>query len=295
MWKKFSFLYYMIFFGVFSIIFIIILDREKEKLAKADTDTNIIQGMVFVEGGSFQMGSPDPDKYDLPAHTVTLSDYYIGQYEITFKEYDRFCISTAHRKPDDHDWGRGNKPVMDVDWTDTIAFCNWKSLSEGLPPAYDTNTLELLDESGRPTWDITRVKGYRLPTEAEWEFAARGGKKSKGYIFSGSNNPDEVAWYSGNTYFRPQRVGLKKPNELGIYDMSGNLWEYCNDYFSTTFKSKVTNPSGPEKGKEKVVRGGCLKSSPDFALKLLKGNRAPYFLWRRGYVTGFRIARSASR
>ncbi len=284
----------LVIFVVFFVVLVIVLNREKNKRDMADVDTNIIQGMVFVKGGTFDMGTSNGDKYDMPLHMVTLSDFYIGKYEITYKEYDRFCIAAGYRVPDDKDMGRGNKPVMDVNWRDATVFCNWKSAQEGFPAAYDTNTGGLLDSKGKITHDITKVLGCRLPTEAEWEFAARGGVKSKGYIYSGSDNPDEVAWYAENTYFKTSVVGKLKPNELGIYDMSGNLWEYCNDWYTPSAGTEsVTNPAGPQTGKEHIVRGGCYKSRPDFALKLRKGNRYFYFLSRRGYITGFRIARSA--
>ncbi len=117
--------------------------------------------MVVIEGGTFSMGSTDGEYYEKPLHQVTLNSFSIGKYEVTFDEYDAFCNATGHTKPSDMFWGRGNHPVIEVSWKDAAAYCNWLSNKTG--------------------------KNYRLPTEAEWEYAARGGNKSKGYTYSGSN------------------------------------------------------------------------------------------------------------
>lgn len=127
-------------------------------------------------------------------------DFYISATEVTFDQFDKFCEATGYRKPS-ADFGRGQQPVINVNVDDAVAFCNWMSKETG-----------------------TTV---RLPEENEWEYAARGGNKSKGYIHSGSNIVDEVAWYSNNSGDRTHEVATKQPNELGIYDMSGNVWEWC--------------------------------------------------------------------
>jgi len=193
--------------------------------------------MVLVKGGTFQMGNTRGDREgddDETVHTVKLTyDYYLGKYEVTFNEYDAYCEYTGKSKPSDYsswagyDMGRGNKPVINVSWWDAIAYCNWLSESEGLSKAYDSNGY-LLDKNGNKTTDITQVEGYRLPTEAEWEYAARGGHKSTGeYKYAGSNSFDTVAWHTHNSSRKTHEVGQKAPNELGLYDMSGNVWECC--------------------------------------------------------------------
>jgi len=165
--------------------------------------------MVFVHGGTFQMGSDDGSSNEKPIHPVTVSDFYISKYEVTFEEYDAFCDTTNRDKPDDKGWGRGDRPVINVSWNDAVAYCKWLS-----------------NETG---------KNYRLPTEAEWEYAANGGVETNGraYQYAGSNNIDDVAWYWDNSGSKTHPVGTKLPNSLGIYDMSGNVWEWCEDWYKS--------------------------------------------------------------
>ncbi len=210
--------------------------------------------LVFVAKGSFTMGDTWGDGWydEKPTHKVTFTyDFYIGKYETTFDEYDAFCEAIGRSKPRDRGWGRGQRPVIRVSWWDAIAYCNWLSKKEGLPKAYDSNG-NLLDKDGRVTTDPSKVVGYRLPTEAEWEYAARGGNKSKGYKYAGSDNEDEVAWYwqnSGDKYLtgdwdddtikenncRTQELGKKAPNELGMV-LSLFL---CKPLFCNGFKNQL--------------------------------------------------------
>ena len=203
----------------------IILEKRAAQSA-GETGGNAGENMVFVKGGWFEMGSNNGHSDEKPVHRVWVDDYYIGKYEVTFAEYDKFCEATGRSKPDDEGWGRGNRPVINVSWYDAKAYCKWA--------------------------------GGRLPTEAEWEYAARGGAKSRGYTCSGSNDIGSVAWYDGNSGIKTHPVGSKSANELGIYDMSGNVWEWCSDWYEKNYysNSPERNPQGPSSGSNRSLRGG---------------------------------------
>ena len=179
--------------------------------------------MIYVEGGTFSMGSTDGDSDERPVHSVTLDSYYIAETEVTQAQW-RAVMGT-----DPSNYKGDNRPVDNVSWDDAMEFC--KKLSE-----------------------LTGKK-YTLPTEAQWEYAARGGNKSKHYTYSGSNNIGDVAWYSNNSD-QTLAVKSKQPNELGLYDMSGNVWEWCLDWYGSYSSSSQTNPTGPESVSFRVLRGG---------------------------------------
>ena len=186
--------------------------------------------MVYVEGGTFMMGAaenePDAHENERPQHKVTLSDFYIGQIEVSQALWQTVMGSNPSTVKDN------NRPVNNVTWEECQVF------------------VEKLSEK----------TGYyfRLPTEAEWEYAARGGQKSRGYLYAGSNNINEVAWYVGNSDGKTHDVGTKQPNELGIFDMSGNVYEKCQDWYSQYIVESQINPQGPtEPLTWRVVRGGC--------------------------------------
>jgi len=190
--------------------------------------------MIWVEGGKFQMGRDNGPLNGRPRHMVELSSFYIGKYEITQRFWERVM---------------GENPSFFKDCPD----CPVEQISPGEIQIF----LQKLN-------GLTG-KHYRLPTEAEWEYASMGGNKSKGYKYSGSNNLDEVAWYKDNANSKTHPVGQKKPNELGIYDMSGNAWEICSDWFNNIYykKSGLTNPRNDKKAFHKVVRGGSWRSGED--------------------------------
>lgn len=237
--------------------------------------------LVSVKGGTMVMGIDDGEKNEKPAHEVTVGDFYISAYEVTQGQW----VDVMGENPvmEDSSYGVGEDyPVFLVSWTDAVKFCNTLSEREGLTPSYTGS-------STSPTCDFTS-NGYRLPTEAEWEYAARGGSESEGFLYSGSNDVDEVAWYSLNSDGASHPVGTKKPNELGIYDMSGNLWEWCWDYYDAKFyeSSPTDYPTGPEKGTYRVLRGGSRAI-------VEKSNRV-YFRYygahRSDDSTGFRVVRT---
>ncbi len=249
--------------------------------------------LIYVEGGIFVMGDTWGDGFynEKPTHKVELTyDFCVGKYPVTFEEYDRYCRESGATKPYDEGWGRGRRPVIYVSWNNAIEYCNWLSEKEGLPIAYYGDG-SLLDENRRKTEDITKVKGYRLLSEAEWEYTARGGKKSMGYKYSGSNSPDSVAWYASNSGSKTHEVGQKKRNELGLYDMSGNVWEWCSDWWDISYysKSPTTNPYNSTAGSGRVTRGGSWFS---IAAGVRVAIRDSYSPTRTYNYIGFRICRT---
>ncbi len=207
------------------------------------------RGMVFVKGGSFQMGSTSGDSDEKPVHTVRVGDFYIGKYEVTQKQWKEVMGNNPSYFKGD------NLPVEQVSWYDAVEFCNKKSRQEGLMTCYSG--------SGKNTKCDFSANGYRLPTEAEWEYAAVARTSgSYKYSGSGSNNINEVAWYSKNSGSKTHPVGKKQPNELGIYDMSGNVWEWCWDWYDENYysNSPKNNPKGPKSGTYRILRGGSWSS-----------------------------------
>lgn len=195
--------------------------------------------MIYIQGGSFMMGSEweNADKDERPVHKVTLNNYYIGKYEVTVQDYRAFCEATGHHMPELPPWGWIDEyPVVNVTWYDAVGYCEWLSKLTG--------------------------RNYHLPSEAQWEFAAIGGLKAKGFSYSGSEKPGDVAWFADNTNLDgPRSVGTKRGNELGIYDMSGNVAEWCQDFYDKEYygRSISEDPKGPNLGTHRLVRGGSWK------------------------------------
>jgi formylglycine-generating enzyme required for sulfatase activity len=251
--------------------------------------------MVLIPGGTFQMGDVMGDKEyeDERVHTVTLSAFQIGAYEVTFAEYDAFCDATGREKPDDRGWGRGRRPVISVSWKDAIAYCNWLSTQHGYQPVYSIN--------GGNSTARREANGYRLPTEAEWEYAAReGGKRvrfgngkdiadPKEINFDGSEEYQTSYSVIGEYRAKTVNVGSFAPNALGLYDMSGNVWEWCQDWYGDYPSSAQTNPVGPYTGSYRVYRGGSWGDIPRHCRVAYRNSLSPGD--RYGYL-GFRLART---
>ena len=215
--------------------------------------------MIAIAGGSFTMGGTESD--EKPSHTVTVSSFSMGKYEITVAEYKAFCTAAGRTMPDAPGWGWNDKhPMVNVNFNDANAYCNWLSETTG--------------------------QNYRLPTEAEWEYAARGGNKSSGYTYSGGSDPEEVGWSSDNAGGQTQAVGRKKPNELGLYDMSGNVWEWCKDLNGAYTAEAQTNPRGPSSGTHRVLRGGSWYSAAAYCRVAYRYYISPEY---RYYNDGFRV------
>ena len=257
------------------------------------TTSKVPEGMVLVEKGSFIMGDSSGLGFDRerPAHEVIIDyEFVIGKYEITFDEYDVFCRDTDRESANDEGWGRGRRPVINVTWYDAVAYCNWLSDLEGVPKAYDENG-KLLDKNGRVTDDPSKVLGYRLPTEAEWEYAAKGGASISLHRYSGGDEVGKVAWYYSNSFGKTQEVGKKTCNELGLFDMSGNVWEWCSDSYHDDFYSRSSgnNPYNNDDSSFRVSRGGGFNDSANY---LRVESRFYYNTLTAAKDLGFRICRT---
>ena len=261
--------------------FIVTSDKTTRKQIRLEQGSDVPDNMVFVKGGTFQMGSNDGDDDEKPVHSVTVSDFYIGKYEVTQKEWKEIMDNNpSHWKGDD-------LPVESVSWYDAVEFCNRKSEAEGLTKCYTG--------SGKNIKCNFSAGGYRLPTEAEWEYAACGGIEGENahsrFRYSGSNNIGDVAWYSSNSGGKTHKVGTKQPNELGIYDMSGNVWEWCNDWYEEDYynKSPKNDPRGPSSAEYSVLRGG---SWNPYGNDCRVANRSSYAPSVSSSIIGFRFART---
>jgi formylglycine-generating enzyme required for sulfatase activity len=257
--------------------------------------SSVPENMVRVEGGAFIMGSPESKEYvwhgreyDEVQHHVTVSDFYMGRYEVTQAEYEAVMeINPSSFK------GAG-LPVERVSWYDAIEYCNRRSEKEELTPAYritkdraDTNNTS----RDRLKWVVTwneYADGYRLPTETEWEYAAKGGNRGAvTYTYAGSNDVDAVSW---NLDEKTHEVGTKAPNSLGIYDMSGNVEEWCWDWYGEYRTEAQTDPTGATFGESRVTRGGSW--SGNLIILLRSANRGGHMPEAQYSDLGFRVVRS---
>jgi formylglycine-generating enzyme required for sulfatase activity len=230
--------------------------------------------MVLVTGGTFTMGDSKAEgpAEEIPVHSVTVGDFSIGKYELTQAEWAEYITPAVY------DFGAGaNHPVYYASWFEILRYCNFRSLDEGLtpcyiiaastdpadwpaPPVYSSDSSFSVYNAVECNWS---ANGYRMPTEAEWEYAARGGSDhAQDFRYSGSETVEDVAWFGDNAPNGVQAIGGKSPNQLGLYDMSGNLYEFCWDWFGSDYYTTcdlmgtVTDPTGPGSGDMRIVRGG---------------------------------------
>ena len=235
-------------------------EEEKRKAFREFTVNGVTFKMIRVEGGTFQMGATneqgsDAASAEMPVHSVSLSDYMIGETEVTQQLWKAVMGSNPSA------FKGINNPVEQVSWNDCKKFISKLNSLTG--------------------------QHFRLPTEAEWEFAARGGNKSQHFKYSGSNSIDRVAWYDRNSDGETHPVGKKDANELGLYDMSGNVWEWCEDWYGDYSSSPQTNPKGPNDGSYRVNRGGSWNFSAGDCRVSGRGSNTP---GDRYGSLGFRLA-----
>ncbi|MBR2451262.1 MAG: SUMF1/EgtB/PvdO family nonheme iron enzyme [Paludibacteraceae bacterium] len=202
-----------------------------------------VEGGTFIMGATSEQGTSDPWDDEYPTHSVTLSDFAIGETEVTQELWQAVMGSNPSS------FSGTNLPVEEVSWNDCQTFITKLNQLTG--------------------------KNFRLPTEAEWEYAARGGNKSKGYKYAGSNTLSDVAWYGDNSSSKTHPVQQKQANELGLYDMSGNVYEWCQDWFGGYSSSAQTNPTGPVSGSSRVNRGGSWTYSARFCRVSFRFNNTP--------------------
>ena len=294
---------------------------EAGKLVKKCTtcswtdEMEIPVGFVYIPAGKFQMGSTAGDSDEKPAHDVTISKgYFMGRHEVTQEEYEKYCSYTGgENKNPTEPYGDGDDyPAYYVSWYDAVVYCNRRSIAEDLTPCYaidgETDPSKWGGDGTVPTssdepWEVTcnwEANGYRLPTEAEWEYAARARDATTDKItWSGTDTEtklEEYAWYSYEGSDRKtHQVGTLASNAWGLYDMSGNVWEWCWDWYGDYSTESVTNPTGPTGGSSgdlRVNRGG---SWSDSAGSCTVSNR--YYDGPNGryFNLGFRLVRPSSK
>jgi formylglycine-generating enzyme required for sulfatase activity len=271
-----------------ALVFLLILSTVHVLWAQSPSPASS-DGFVRVEGGTFQMGSSNGDDDERSLHTVTVSSFYMSKYEVTQKEWFEIMGTTIRQQRNmaNRSWklyGEGdNYPMYYVSWYEAVEYCNKRSQKEGLTPAYSG--------SGNYITCNRNANGYRLPTEAEWEYAAKGGNRDQTvYEYSGSNSADAVAWYADNSENGTHPVGTKAPNSLGLYDMSGNVCEWCWDWYANSYASGTQFDPRGEFGR--VFRGGQWDYSAQYVRSASRILGCGYPS-RRYYGVGFRLARNA--
>jgi len=272
----------------------------------AETDPPIPVNFVYVPAGTFTMGDTRGGGLsdELPTHSVSLNSFYMDMYPVTQAEYVAIIGSNPATGP-----GVGDDyPVYLANWYSAIKYCNLRSMAEELSPCYtisgytDPANWGEIPDFYNDVWDAVicnwNANGYRLPTEAEWEYAARGASNNPDYLYSGSDIIDAVAWYDGNNspwgspLYGSKPVGTKAANALDIYDMSGNIWEWCWDWYSSSYYSSSpdSNPTGLASGGDyRVLRGGSWSDDAYYCRIAVRNNSSPYGI---SVSSGFRLCRS---
>jgi formylglycine-generating enzyme required for sulfatase activity len=253
--------------------------------------------IVWVEGGVFEMGSEEYDN-EKPIHPVRLDGFYLCRYPVTQALWEAVMGTNPSQFP------HPQRPVESVSWYDCVEFCNALSERQGYQPAYyidrerkDPNNQNDADDLKWLVTPISSTDGYRLPTEAEWEYAARGGRYAQPFEYAGSPNLNEAAWWNRNSQGFSQPVGLKAPNSLGLFDINGNVWEWVWDWHDNKYYHQIAQqpgpaPVGPDSGSGRGVRGGSWGYDGYY---LHVAYRLPIVPLNRSYAIGLRLCRYLAR
>jgi len=254
--------------------------QAKESPIPTPTGTDPKPQIVQISSGRFMMG--DKNEIDAAPHEVVVNAFAIDKYLVTQEQYQKVMGANPSR------WKGEKNPVEQVRWSDAVKFCNKRSELEGLQPCYDLKT-----------WACNfEANGYRLPTEAEWEYACRAGATTAYFFGDTPSKLGDYAWFAKNAGGHPRPVGQKQPNSWGLYDMCGNVWEWCNDFYNVDYYKETPrdNPRGPSTGENKVVRGGAWRVSAESCRSGYRYNESPgYSDVCFGYdIYGFRCVRKAA-
>ena len=286
-----------------------ITDKAEHTYTNGVCNCGLPEGFVLIPAGTFQMGSNVGYDSNKPVHEVTITKpFYMGKYEVTQAEYEQYC-SYGSSSPSSSYGDGDNYPAYYVSWYDALVYCNKRSMAEGFTPCYsisgstDPSKWGTVPTSSNNTWNAVvcnwNANGYRLPTEAEWEYAARAEDNTVASLtYSGTsdvNKLGEYAWYSSNSNSKTHEVGTKKANGFGLYDMSGNVWEWCWNWWTNSYDAEAeggSDPTGASAGSYRVYRGGSWDFSASFASVSI---RYYYYPYDRNYNLGFRVVRASSK
>ena len=283
------------------------IDKAEHTYTNGICICGLPEGFVLIPAGTFQMGSEKDYDSNKPVHEVTITkDFYMGKYEVTQAEYEKYC-SYGSSTPSSSYGDGDNYPAYYVSWYYVLVYCNKRSMAEGLTPCYsisgntDPNKWGTVPTSSDSTWNAVvcdwNANGYRLPTEAEWEYAARAGDNTVSSLtWAGTNSwrkLGEYAWYYDNSGSKTHEVGTKKSNAFGLYDMTGNVYEWCWNWYTSSYKTVTeggSDPTGASWGYYRVRRGGSWSTDLDHSAVSNRNNDDPY---SRNKLNGFRLVRSA--
>ena len=256
------------------------IEKKIEKMAVKSSD---VPNLLLINGGTFTMGTNEFNR------KITLTSFSMSETLITQKQYEYVMGKNPSKMKGE------NRPVECVNWCDALIFCNALSMAQKLTPCYSIGNATNLTsfDSASPVWKRVvcnfTASGYRLPTEAEWEYAARGGKRTSNTLFAGGDNLEDFAWYGENSEVRTHDVSTKKANEAGLFDMCGNVAEWCWDYIGELPVQPQTNPHGPQIGTMHVKRGGSWLDDPQQCTVYFRSGSAPT---GKSSNLGFRVCRS---